>query len=401
MTTYITEGDIRSCFNNSLTNIVTDSRGNKTIEYPFIHNPKLNPPITYNSQYNFNQANSIKILDILDTFHDLAKDRGAYDANLFVDNIANYLMTGAWFSGDYIEFYKIQLNYPEYASLKGFSTFESRVAASFEIHNGLQRADITITYNDIINNFLIGENGKEITPEFKQTIIHSNGSIIIKPNLNENISFEAYKCELLAAGHTNERVNEFMLKISSFIKWYLHSADFIPGSDGKIPILSGETFKPTVPPQIRFVFDAVGMGGIFDIAGSGGTAHVGAFSVMDSASTSSNLLDPDMGTDYEIMPHNSNGDGLIVPILSNYFSCNNIFIGYLQNPKKIFGQDGIFCFSLVMFKIPKEENIPQTIFDEINRILSTKNKADIDNLQNSVFTSLQKISPTEILHGFQ
>ena len=141
-TTFITEQDIRSCINNSLVN-----QG-----YPFgLYNGSVVP----NPNYNPNYSNSIKMLDILDTFHDLAKDRGAYDANLFVDEIANYLMTGQWFNGDNIDFYKTQLNYPDYANLKGFTTFESRVAASFEIHNGLQQAGITITYDDIIHNFLI------------------------------------------------------------------------------------------------------------------------------------------------------------------------------------------------------------------------------------------------------
>ena len=273
-------------------------------------------------------------------------------------------MTGVWFSGDNIDNYKNGLNYPEYATLKGFSTFESKVAASFEIHNGLQRADITITYDDIIGMFLIGQTfepgstGNYIHPEFKKIIINSNGSIIIKPKLIENISFDEYKCGLLASGYTNDQVNTFMIKIAQFMKWYLHSTDFIAGPDGMSPIMvDNNMFTPNVPSEIRFVFDAVGMGGIFDVVGSGGAPYVGAFSVMDSASTSSNLLDPNIGIDYEVMPSDSqNGDGLIVPILSNYFSCEKVFIGYLQNPRKTFGEDGIFCFSLVMFKIPEDED---------------------------------------------
>lgn len=359
-TTYITEPEIRSCINNSL----IDNSG----RYPFIYDTNTKQ-ITANANYNVNQNNTIKILDILDTFHDLAKDRGAYDANFFVSEIANYLMTGVWFSGDNIDNYKIGLNYPEYTTLKGFSTFESRVAASFEIHNGLQRADITITYDDIIGMFLISQNlepgstGTYIHPDFKQTILNSNGSIIIKPKLNENISFDEYKCGLLASGYTNDQVNVFMIKISHFFKWYLHSTDFITGTNGVSPIMSSDNlFSPNVPNEIRFVFDAVGMGGIFDIAGSGGAPYVGAFTVMDSASTSSNLLDPNIGIDYEVMPSDSqNGDGLIVPILSNYFSCEKVFICYLQNPRKKFGEDGIFCFSLIMFKIPEDDSEAEII----------------------------------------
>ena len=354
MTTYLTFNDVQSCVNNSLIN-----EG-----YPF--NLNRDKTITVNPSYNNypNQSNPMKILDIMDTFHDLAKDRGEnYDSDFFKEWIANYLMTGQWVEGDNIDFYKSMLNYPEYSAVKGYSSFENRVDMAFELKHGLQPSEITITYDDILKYFLIpkkSQSGSDILiiePSFKQKIIESNGSIIIKPSLSQNMSFDTYKSNLLEIIKDQTTVNKYMLKIAFFIKWYLHSSDFILGNDGTIPIQNqSELFVPSIPNEIRFVFDAVNMNEIFDIEGSGGTPYIGAFTVMDSASTSTNLLDPLMQIEYEIMPTTASGDGMIVPFFSNYFSCEETFIGYLQNPGKKFGSDGIFCFSLVMFKIPNPDD---------------------------------------------
>jgi hypothetical protein len=109
---------------------------------------------------------------------------------------------------------------------------------------------------------------------------------------------------------------------------------------------------------------------------------------MDSASTSDNVLDPELPVDYEVMPTDENDDGLFVPILSNYFSCNAICMGYLQNPGTKFGSDGIFCFSLIMFKIPNdmlEKRIVDLITTELE---SRKTIFEINDLEFKLLNTL-------------
>jgi len=341
MTTIISEKDLRKY--QSLVN-------------PYLFKMVQQTDRSYYPSYNSNKTNPLKILSPDDTFHDLAKDRTGYNSVTFTQGgIANYLMTGQFIGSDFMNFYKSELNYDEYGMSSG--TFENKVANSFEIKHALEPASVTITYDDIVYGFLIpNENtstinqGNFIFNDLKQKIVLSNGSINIKPDLVENMSFEKYTSKF---GDNENEKNIAMLKISHFIKWYLHSTDLIDFNS-----IIQTNFQITIPPSINMLFDAgmFHMSEVFGVEGSGGTPYISGASLLDSASTSSNLLDPSRPIDYENMPVSTDGGGLIIPILSNYFSCENIFMCYLSNNGKFFGKDGMYCFSLVIIKIPTEQN---------------------------------------------
>jgi hypothetical protein len=50
--------------------------------------------------------------------------------------------------------------------------------------------------------------------------------------------------------------------------------------------------------------------------------------------------------------------GQVVPIVSNYFSCDKYFFCYLPNTEDEYNLDTLYGFSLAILKIPQEEEIP-------------------------------------------
>ena len=120
------------------------------------YNPILDPPL-FNASLQPNKPNYtlLETLAVDDTWHDLAKDRAGYNSNKFKNSIANYLMTNNIANLnkniDNIANYKNFMNGQEYLQTSG-GTFENRVAKTFEIKQGLQPANITVTYEDLLVN---------------------------------------------------------------------------------------------------------------------------------------------------------------------------------------------------------------------------------------------------------
>jgi hypothetical protein len=340
-TNYITETEIRNCESNNLSK-----------PSPFIYikdqSVKLNT--------NYDKSSSIfKVLAIDDTFHDFSKDRNGYNASKFnADGPANYLLTGKFFTGDNISSYKNTLNYDEYKTAIG--KFETKVATSIDIVKGLQPAEITITYDDIINGFTINGQTKtiEVGVDLKQKIKLSNGSIHLCLNMNNPLLKDLDQTKLNFSDYIfyvtkgdNKKIEEAKLKISAFIRWYLHSDDF----EDKLP---SESMKILSDAGISF------LGDFFGVEGSMVTPFVAIPCFLDSASTSVSLLDPTIDIAFETI-----SDDYIIPIVSNYFSCDKYFMCYLLNPKSTFDKDNLYNFSVIFLNI---DNIPETFKDVKNDI---------------------------------
>jgi hypothetical protein len=72
--------------------------------------------------------------------------------------------------------------------------------------------------------------------------------------------------------------------------------------------------------------------------------------ILDLASTSTEKLDPTLDFYFErLVPQQ------IVPIVSNYFSCDKYFFCYLPNTEDEYNLDTLYGFSLAILKIPEEE----------------------------------------------
>lgn len=341
MTTYINENKFRNCVINNLSNPPAFSKANP---------PLLNPNYSIDSSI-------LKRLAIDDTFHDLSKERAGYDKAAFnYYGPANYLLTGEWFEGDFINNYKNQINFEEYKDIKA-STFESAVTNSIEIKAGLQNSDISITYDEILSEF---GNNDVISSRLKEKLILSNGSITLCINKNnpkiakfdvKNMTFSQY---LLAISDNKENLlNQNYLKIANFVRWYLHSNDLLDFSSLKT------INKITLPNATMKILSDAGigfLGDFFSVPGSKTTPFIAVPCFLDSAATSTSPLDPDVPIFFE----NLNPD-YIVPIVSNYFSCNEYFMCYLLNENSTFDKDNLYSFSLVIFKIPQQEEVKSAI----------------------------------------
>ena len=343
MTEYIEETTFRNCLINNLSN-----------PPPFISDGSDG---TYNGNYNPTN-NTLKILAIDDTFHDLTKDRGGaesgYDCGEFSDKgPLNYLMTGnpGFFTKEenYVSYYKNTLNSINVVGNNGYKetsgTFENKSARAFEIKHNLQPADMTITYDEIIDSFV----GADFKPDFLTKIQQSNGSLTIIPSLNESTTFSNYIVDRFGDIVNDQLRNDAMLKISYFIRWYLHSLNL------------ESSVMPTQ--HMRILSDAglSFLGDIFTRPGSMITPYIAVPVFLDSAGTSTSLIDPNIPIECEELTYEEpvnleNIDKIIVPVVSNYFSCDKVFMCYIVNDRSTFGPNNFYCFSLCLLKIPDMED---------------------------------------------
>ena len=139
------------------------------------------------------------------------------------NNIANLKNTNI----DYTTNYKNIMNGQEYLQTSG-ATFENRVAKTFEIKEGLQPANITVTYEDLLDNITSFTQNVTISfkPDFfERNIIDSNGSLILVPDIaDSSITYNNWiseYCSRRVRGPTRKEsiVNQ---KIADFIKWYMY-----------------------------------------------------------------------------------------------------------------------------------------------------------------------------------
>jgi hypothetical protein len=341
MTTYIDENKFRNCEINNLSKPPAFNKGN---------------PPSLNSGYSIDSS-ILKRLAINDTFHDFSKERDGYDKSAFnYYGPANYLLTGEWFEGDFINNYKNLINFNEYNEIKS-SSFEANVTNLIEINAGLQNSDISVTFDEILNGF---DNSDVISPSLREKLVLSNGSITLCINKNnpkiskfdgKNITFSQY---LLAISDNKENIlNQNYLKIANFIRWYLHSVDLIDFSSLKT------LNKITLPDVAMKILSDASIGflaDIFRVPGSKTTPFIAVPCFLDSASTSTSILDPDVPFFFEKLTSD-----YIVPIVSNYFSCDEYFMCYLLNENSSFDKDNLFNFSLVIFKIPELQQVKSAI----------------------------------------
>ena len=365
MTSYINELDFRKCSVNNL-----------STPYPFSYNNKNNS-MSLNEEYNISNTNIfLKRVAINDTFHDLSKERAGYDKEAFNEKgPANFLLSGSYVTGDFITQYKKQINYAEYGDVKSKS-FESSVTKSFEIKHGLQSSDVVVTYDEIIAGF--NSTTFTLNDNLKNKIKISNGSISLCVNTNNsvlsdvntsNLSFAQYITALY--GDDENRIKQSCLTIASFIRWYLHSKDLLVYDD-----LLKENFHMTLPTSSMKILSDAGIGFMSDLFGipeSNTTPFVGIPCFLDSANTSIKILDPNIPIVFEQMPVNR-----IVPIVSNYFSCNEYFFGYvLNNDVTLFDMNNLFSFSLVVFKIPS--NATDKVSTDIKNAVNLCKTADYNS----------------------
>jgi hypothetical protein len=348
MATYISENEFRNCGFNFLS---TPS--------PFVFDGST---VTLNEHYNIEQS-ILKRLAIDDTFHDLSQDRDGYNNKVFnKEGPLNYLLTGEFGESDFLEIYKSEINYPEFSSFDAGKRFESKVTKSIEINKGLQSADTIITYDRIISefNFDINTNSITISEELRQTVLGSNGSLKLiinteNPNIKEmekkKMSFSKY---IVAIANGDEKlIEDWSYRIGHFIRWFLHS----PNLDNDMP---NEPMKILSDAGIGF------LGDVFSVPNSKVTPFIAIPCFLDSASTSTEPLDQTVPIVFEEVIQ-----GYVVPIVSNYFSCNEYFICYLPNDNSTFDINNLYSFSLAIFNIQqvKEvENVPG--FEQITNAIN-------------------------------
>ena len=164
-TIYILEPEFIDCARNSLTSeypIIVNtqdsvkSTGNGKSGVQIINTTRLvvnpaycDPPRScYSSGLFDDKLPILKRLAIDDTFHDLSQSRTGYNSKGFnEDGPLAYLLTGHFAKADKNFFPKCKelINLPIFQTLKGYTRFEPKVAASIELTYGVQPADVSIT----------------------------------------------------------------------------------------------------------------------------------------------------------------------------------------------------------------------------------------------------------------
>jgi len=337
MTQYIEEKVFRSC---------------SQIPKPYFRYNIPDRKVTKNFDNNTIKTNPLNFLMVNDTFHDLVNPRGTYNPKGFIEGPLNYLLTGdKSIATDNVKTYEPNINFTEFASLTG--RFEPKVAKAFEINMGLQTADTFITYDDILNKVTIGVAEQKITinTDFRKKIIDANGSIGITIDSGENATFSKY---IENKGMSDEKKNDAYLKISYFIRWYLHS-----NIDGGTLIDGGKYEYNITDMSMKILFDAGSsfLKEFFSATNSKVVPFVAIPCILDSASTSTEKLDPNLDFHFEEVVAEK-----VVPIVSNYFSCDEYFFCYLPNTNDEYNLDTLYGFSLAIIKItPQNSDAIQTI----------------------------------------
>jgi hypothetical protein len=329
------------------------------------YNSLSNPPLFQQNGNNINinrqQLSLIDILSVDDTWHDLAKDRAGYNSTQFKETIANYLMTTI--SGflnqasrfDNIANYKNIINGAEFQQISG-GTFENKVAKTFEIKQGLQPANITVTYEHILINVSLFPTGKLTVVEtfFENYIIKSNGSLILLPDITDSsVTYSNWISDYCSKNAALFNENDVNRHIAIFIKWYMY-AEYKTGT-------FVYDLSTLLDNSMKVLFD----GGQFhlkeicSVVGSGITPFLSTASIMDSAGTSTGLLDPNIQVYF---PEEIDSDKFY-PMFSNYFTSNNLVTGYMINPGQIFGQDGTACFSFIIFLNDEQAQIDSLLLE--------------------------------------
>jgi hypothetical protein len=302
---------------------------------------------------------SIRILAADDTGHDLLADRGVYDKSSFVKNGAlGYLMTGDNLkpvpNEDFASIYKSELNSAVvlgndvYSKMTG-SSFENRVAAAFEERHDLHRAIEIVTYDEITAGVTII--GKP-TDEKKQIIKikgflrdiaqRSNGSLQITTDRDQPIPFSQYK----TSRFKDDDYDVPMRKISYFMNWYLHNQVSQP-----------EDEKTEVTLDIMEVLCDGGqllLGTICGVDDSLVTPVIEPSVIGDSADTGSSRFDPNIEIETKLPTEHQ-----LVPVVSNYFSAEKIFMCYVTNDGVTLDENNLYGFSLcfVKFDYPDDKLI--------------------------------------------
>jgi hypothetical protein len=306
--------------------------------------------IEYNKKYE-KDSSILKILAIDDTFHDLTQDRKGYDNKLFnEDGPLNYLLTGEFIRNNKLDYYKKTLNYEEFSIVPG--KFESKVAKSIEIKKGLQSADVRISYDEIVTNLSISGNNVTITDKLYKKAKLSNGSLNLFINTNhpslKNMDADRMSFSNFMIAYTRNNIkliNENYLKISYFVKWFLHSSDL----DDYILKPNDKNIKMNIPDESMKILSDAGisfLGDFLSVPNSGATPFIAVPCFLDSASTSISPLDTNLDVVFESMSEET-----IVPIVSNYFSSQEYFMCYVLNDKSSFDMKNLYNFSLALFKI--------------------------------------------------
>ena len=344
MTQYIENDVFRSCITKDIAN------------YPYFNKNEDNTitlkPLVTNS---IKKSNPLNFLMINDTFHDLVNPRGTYNPKGFIEGPLNYLLTGdKSITGDNVKIYENGINFPEFQQLTG--RFEPKVAKSFEINMGLQTADTFITYDDILRDVRVpSPNQITINGEVLDKVIKSNGSIAISLNSDENSTFSAY---IEQQNMDYAARNQAYLKISYFIRWYLHCPN-LPQQG-----ILDRTFQ-IADSTMKILFDAGSsfLKEFFSAERSMVQPFVAIPCILDSASTSTEKLDPTLDFHFERLEANQ-----VVPIVSNYFSCDKYFFCYLPNTADEYSLDTLYGFSLAIFKIDQPNHNEVETIGRINNI---------------------------------
>ena len=325
-----------------------------------------NTPPTWIGKLNISTRceDLLTVLAIMDSMHDYSQSRGTkdsgYDPETFNSKILKYLMTGSSPKNEdnknVFNIYKAQLLFKKYGhSVSAIDGLEPKVAAIIEHVSGLQPVVETISYNDILDNTEIDGNMLSFINDEGQAlrarIMLSNNSLKLSRPSSVQDKYEIY---MHAKYHGNvDKIKKANIHIAKFIKWYLYGTrDTVGSASDEFAIPEG---------SIKFLADA-GMSfltHIFCNNGSGAQLIISPACFMDSAGTSTDLLDKTMGNFYETKKTT------LVPMFSNYFSCDKYFFCYIFNSNEDYGVNGPFKFSFAICDIT---NMGDDFGDIVNKI---------------------------------
>lgn len=479
-TIYIEESEFRHCAKNSLTDPypirvtpppdrVKGTINNKTLAINRDYCIPHDPPCIEGNLFN-DKLPILKRLAIDDTFHDLSQTRTGYNCKGFnEDGPLAYLLTGYFVKADkdFFPTCKELINLPIFQTLKGYTRFEPKVAASIELTYGLQPADVSITYYDIIDGFNVGGDNKIIESLYKKVKFAGSSIRIIKPDdaaiqaakgfavKKEAAKIKGAKALKAApapqvvsgakaasgqkapkakgsappgspvgndddngaggdtdfigiinakAGGNAAALNACLKQIADFVRWFMYSNDINKALTQDRLIINAYPIEiPTT--SIKILSDAgIGfMGKFFSVPYSNATPFIAVPCFLDSAATSISQFDPTLDIVYETIlrsPAQVTAQAApvealakimeveaplepcrLVPIVSNYFSCNEFFMCYIFNEGTTsYGAESLYNFSLAIVPIvpnPTRETDVGDTLPNIDMIFEIRNVASL------------------------